>query len=498
MLTEEQQQVVACDAPLLSVAAFAGAGKTTTLLQYARARPKSKILYLAFNRSVAEEAKQRMPRNVRVATSHALAWRDVARAWDERKLRSKFGAAAIAQHFEHHAALKDSYRKWARASFIAQKINDYCQSRAQDVSAAIYEDDEDLSRLGWSREEAVELLRQVWQRATDARDPMPATHDMYFKLWQLGRPQLPFDVVLLDEAQDTNAALLDVFMRQEHATRVLVGDTHQSIYGFRGAVNAMEKLSRNAAQLALTHSFRFGQPVADVANAILHTFKGEQRRLIGAAAHASVVGRDAAKPSEMTTAVLFRTNAGLFSAAARMCSKGSASFSLLGDFESYPFDDILDTYWLKSRKISEIRSPYIRSFGTFEKLVEYTEATDDQEMRVRLKVLDEWGNAIPDVYRRVRASITAGAPLQLTTAHKSKGSEWDQVIIADDYPALMGQEAPRCARYVTTPDEGNILRTEEANLWYVAVTRARHRLVVSQELEKFLLFSAQAGSKQRH
>jgi superfamily I DNA/RNA helicase len=52
------------------------------------------------------------------------------------------------------------------------------------------------------------------------------------------KPQLNYDFVLVDEAQDTNEAVLSVLRLQDsHLT--LVGDRHQQIYEWRGAINAM-------------------------------------------------------------------------------------------------------------------------------------------------------------------------------------------------------------------------------------------------------------------
>ena len=58
-LTAEQRDIV--DFPLrhgeiLKVVAFAGTGKTTVLEQFARARPSLRLLYVAFNKSVQQEA----------------------------------------------------------------------------------------------------------------------------------------------------------------------------------------------------------------------------------------------------------------------------------------------------------------------------------------------------------------------------------------------------------------------------------------------------------
>ena len=78
-LTQEQQHVIDAleNTDRLVVQAFAGTGKTTTLEAIARAYADWHILYLAFNRSVAEKARRRFPRNVDVFTTHGLAYQAV-------------------------------------------------------------------------------------------------------------------------------------------------------------------------------------------------------------------------------------------------------------------------------------------------------------------------------------------------------------------------------------------------------------------------------------
>src|SRR6266487_911230 len=75
--TEEQQRIIQSTGNII-INAVAGSGKTTTLIEYARTRPKEKrILYLAFNNSVQKEAigkfQSKNINNVDVYTAHALA-----------------------------------------------------------------------------------------------------------------------------------------------------------------------------------------------------------------------------------------------------------------------------------------------------------------------------------------------------------------------------------------------------------------------------------------
>lgn len=77
-LTLEQEAILASTGNL-RINAVAGSGKTTTLVAYAKSRPpQSRILYLAFNRSVKLEAQRKFAeaglRNVRVETAHSLAY----------------------------------------------------------------------------------------------------------------------------------------------------------------------------------------------------------------------------------------------------------------------------------------------------------------------------------------------------------------------------------------------------------------------------------------
>ncbi|HAP0214971.1 TPA: UvrD-helicase domain-containing protein, partial [Escherichia coli] len=56
--TDEQSAIIHWQGQKLVVNAFAGTGKTSTLVQYALANPGSRMLYLAYNRAVRDEAER--------------------------------------------------------------------------------------------------------------------------------------------------------------------------------------------------------------------------------------------------------------------------------------------------------------------------------------------------------------------------------------------------------------------------------------------------------
>ena len=82
----------------------------------------------------------------------------------------------------------------------------------------------------------VKLARKLWEQMCDPQNPLKMVHDGYLKLFAMSKPQLRYDIILLDEAQDTNPITLQIVMSQvPRVALVLVGDKHQSIYGFRKA-----------------------------------------------------------------------------------------------------------------------------------------------------------------------------------------------------------------------------------------------------------------------
>ena len=80
-LTQEQVDIINSEGDI-KINAVAGSGKTTTVIEYAKTRlAGSKILYLAFNKSVKLEAvkkfKQKGLTNVTVETAHSLAYKNI-------------------------------------------------------------------------------------------------------------------------------------------------------------------------------------------------------------------------------------------------------------------------------------------------------------------------------------------------------------------------------------------------------------------------------------
>ena len=114
--------------------------------------------------------------------------------------------------------------------------------------------------------EVLPFARKAWADLQNPDDgAVRFEHDHYLKMWALTEPTIEADFLLLDEAQDTNPVLEQVFAAQrDHAQLVMVGDSAQAIYGWRGARDVMTGF--DATHLTLTRSFRFGPLLAEEAN----------------------------------------------------------------------------------------------------------------------------------------------------------------------------------------------------------------------------------------
>jgi len=491
-LTSEQQSVVSSTAQTLAVNAFAGTGKTSTLVAFAGARPNRRMLYLAFNRSVAEEARARFPANVEAKTSHSLAFYQYG-----SRYKSKLGNPCA---FHVRNVLRPPYSSdlgLVFSSLALEAVERFLMSSSEELLK---------SHVSAGRAQALKIdphdvwvaANKVWAVMQDANDPsIPMPHDGYLKLYQLSRPNLKkYAYILLDEAQDTNPCLFKLFYDQD-VGRVLVGDEHQNIYSFRGAMNAMQRM-RDAERLALTASFRFGEPVANVANAILSTFKGEKLRVRGLAEEGAILNEPV---STLKTCYLHRTNAGLFDQAVNLINQ-NAKLYFVGGIQGYRFETIMDAWSLMNREKHLIRDPFLRAFNTYDELSAYAESVEDRELKARLKVVDTYTFRIPRLMQRIEECSVAypeQADVFLATAHKSKGLEWDQVCLGSDFPDLMTKDGtrPLSSEYLNLAyDEEEPLAADEANLLYVAATRAKRYLVPNKQLKVFLSWFGRAQEKQ--
>ncbi len=459
--TEEQLAIRQSKAKTLLVSASAGTGKTSTLVLYAQARPNMQMTYLAFNRPVKEEAQRKFPKNVRCVTTHGLAYPSHGRIFQAKLGNPKPYQIAQALMLQQ----KD-------AGLTLNVVTNFLTSAEREIGE-VHTFGESIP--DYQRGMFVEYAKQAWALMCDPDNmTVSCPHDGYLKLFQLSDPTINTDVILFDEAQDANPVTLAIVEAQT-CSKVFVGDSRQSIYGFRGAVNAMDMIKADE-HLRLTTSFRYGEGVARLANTVLAAYDPLQSPIRGKGKHETCFAVDRSKPHT----VLSRTNGLLFGEAVAALHSG-VPFAFVGGVANYKFDTILDTYHLYANHKSLVKDKMIQSFGSYADMVEYGKALDDKEVNSLIRIVDEYGHDIPSLVDRIcREAVAAptGEEILMTTAHKAKGLEWMDVVLTDDFTD-MKSEKDKAGRMIP-PDR------EEVNLLYVAMTRALRGISIHPSMMEWL------------
>lgn len=464
---DNQQQLIDAKDHIVVGEAVAGSGKTTTAVGYAAARPSEKLVYLCFGKANADEARQRFPSNVDVFNIHGLAYRAIGYKYDDRLLKKGgWRPRDIAEQLGVENRIAGCIGK-TLASFYSSVDSEINESHLAAVA--------DWGLTPSEEGAVLEHTRAAWKKIIAPGSKLPVTHDTYLKLWTMSGPRLNYDCMILDEAQDTNPITEQLVMAQlDHCRLLAIGDRHQSIFGFRGATNAMQNLRELEGHRVVTmpRTWRFGPKTADVANKILQNLKGESIEIQG-------MGKDTGWGRQST--LLTRTNSGLFEEAVSRQGRG---VHWLGGVENYNLDVIVDAYNIWARSLHAVRAPFMKRFRSWNEFVDYSDSSRDAETRMLIKVVERHEHKIPQLVAQVKKNEVkdpAAAELTLTTLHKSKGMEWDCVRIGNDFEFLFAAEKEIC-------ETGELSRAteQEVNLLYVGITRARGVCRLNDETEQWL------------
>lgn len=484
-MTAEQKAIVQSKGDI-RINAVAGSGKTTTIMAYAKARPGKSILYLAFNKAVKLEAVRKFADlqldHVKVETAHSLAYKHVVFR-HQYKVRSLGYKSADIVAILGLRGSGERHGEHILANHIHKFVGYFCNSDARRVQDLNYLDivsDKQAAKFVKTYYEQIERQTRLFLAKMD-KGEIEVTHDFYLKKFQLSKPKLGYDYILFDEGQDASAAMLDVFFQQS-ATKVIVGDTHQQIYGWRFAVNSLEKAKFKTFQLST--SFRFGQDIADLAMRVL-TFKNHLD-LDGAA---TIKGSGAAKQVK-SKAVIARSNLGLLLAAIGHVQEGKLKKVYFeGNINSYTYADegasLYDVLNLYNDKKQLIRDELINGMKDMKDLEEYITKTEDKQLSMMVEVVKEYGNELPIILKslkekHVKDEDKSKAEMVFSTVHRCKGIEYDEVQLADDF---ITEVRLRKMKEDKKKEDVDLARlNEEINLLYVAVTRARKQLLMPDDM----------------
>lgn len=482
-LTPEQEVIIAAYKTnnLLKINAFAGSGKSSTLLAIAETYKDDSFLYLTFNAELAKEARAKFPSNTVAFTTHGFAYnytKNELNLFTNQpspmpkviEIQKRYGLATS----EYKLALLGvkTFALFCNSEFV--DINDSIIKNLIDnnVELSIY-----YKTNKYTIRQITRLVMQIWNDIYTKHIPM--THDYYLKYFHIALdryiPYINYDAILLDESQDQSDINVDIFNRL-NGKKILVGDTWQSIYSFKNSINAMEKIKNVDVELSLTNTFRFGNNITDKANFILNEMLGEVQKI------------KSFTPNKVgdikTVCYITRTNSGIIELFSKFHNEGKIPKTLRKPEDIFKLPlSILYFAQDKWRNKDKITEKWLLSFKTMEELKDHAEGVGDIELLTAMKIVETYWDQLEIIYDIAKSNrMKKKIDMCITSAHTSKGKQWDSVIIHNDFPDLIGcisnvaktmeqfKDIVHNSYNGTGSDARKVI--DEINLFYVAVTRA--------------------------
>jgi len=493
-LTEEQKKILDCNNDAC-IEARAGTGKTTTLIEYSLRNEKAKKIYLAFNKGISEEAKSKFNakgvKNITISTAHGLAYKSIIIG-----KQYKLGYNLSTYHLSKYLKTTGTGVANKLVAHSIKKVELFCNSADMDINTLNYEDCLSSERaISFYREHKAkidEYSNTIWKDIVAKK--IDSTHSSYLKMYQLTKPVLNYDIILCDEAQDLNPVILDIFFNQK-GRKIMVGDNHQAIYSWRGAINALKLAPESYERFTLTESFRFPQSVANLGLEVLSFKEGKEDgfdfsklRLLGKGQHSKIE----------TKAIISRSNIALLEklfTQKMVYKKPYIEGGLDGLLQTNSGVSLLDIYYLKKGEKDKIQNFFIKTFRSLGELQEYYEDIDDQSINSFVNFLTKFENTLLIELDQLKKRISDSkeyCDYTFSTIHKAKGNEWDQVqILSPDmfeegFPNKVPESISKKGKdgkvisIELTDEERDYKRkqwVEELNIYYVAVTRAKVNLI---------------------
>jgi len=212
------------------------------------------VCFVAFNRSIAEELKSRVPAGCDAMTMHSMGFRAVTRMFGRLEVNSY-----VVQ--DHVASLLGKDIRWVRQNKLTtlkatEELVGLCKMNLTletDIDRDTQYSDlyERLSRLAshygvelnGSQQEVFGLVPRVLELCKAPQGRIDYD-DMIWLPVVLGLPLAQYDLLMVDEAQDLNRCQ-QALAKRAGKRLVLCGDSKQAIYGFAGAdAESMPRMAR--------------------------------------------------------------------------------------------------------------------------------------------------------------------------------------------------------------------------------------------------------------
>ena len=446
------------------VEAVAGSGKTTTIVQSLDLLDQHKrILFLAFNKHIATELSDRVPFGCEARTMHSLGL-EILRKYRKVQIKQYKIDNILKYQVFHCDTDKEAWNKCVPYLRTVSKLISLMKSLSYghvgDIN--ILADKYDIELHG---EFDDQIVIDTWNNMLHDSKMINFDDMIWLPVYEnLDFPK--YDYVFVDEAQDLSPIQVDFVSRLlSPSSRLLaVGDTHQAIYGFRGAdTEAMNRIRQrfNATELPLSLCYRCAKSIVREAKTIVPQIEEHESQVEGKIQQIKKQEfREILKPGDY---VLCRVTADLVTecmhqirnrkkAVVKGRDIGESLVSMIKNLKAVDWEDFLEK--LETWKDNSLAN-----------CKDETKAVLIEDKYQTIRVLAEDLNSVQLLIDRIQHIFTEELDgIIFSTIHKSKGLEAKNIFI------LRGDllPHPRCKR------DWQI--EQEKNVKYVAITRAQETL----------------------
>lgn len=449
--TEEQTHILSLAASTdsnLLINAYAGCGKTSTLEMIEKVVPKKPILYLCFNKKIADDATRRMASTTTVRTFNSLGHRIWAASLgskkislDARKSQNLFKEIIDETPRRDQGPLWDSYWNVIHGVGLAKALGYIPEGKYPSAKRLISQSAFHSSLEETPDDLTADLIDAVLHRSIQAAYAGNIDYnDQVYMPGLFGGTFPRFPLVLVDEAQDLNPvnhALLNKLIKHR---AIFVGDPWQSIYGFRGAVQGgmahLEKtFSTTPADLSV--SFRCPQAIVEAARWRVPNFKWIKK-----GGHVESLTELDSSDIPDDSAIICRNNAPLFRVAMGLLITGR-SVTVSGSEIGPKLIGIMKKLGPEDMGTASL----LAAIGDWlaEKVDKGSATAPD--LAECMRVFASHGTSLSTAIRYAEHLFAQKGTIRLMTIHKAKGLEFPTVYFLDPFLCRDDEQDNNC-RYV--------------------------------------------------
>jgi len=241
---------------IMAIKSVAGSGKTTTLLELSKIHSTKKILYLAFNKALITDIKVKIKaqniQNLYPQTFDSLicgAYKFIKK----RDLSITDLKAQTVHTFIPWLEGKPFRVKKQCVDLYTQFCTDPSTTTPREFTDNLFGEEKWMLNTLWAKT----LLNQLFTFESLRKVCL-------INRWLKQYIDNSYDMIMIDETQDFDMMMLKMLLNDTAIPKIFVGDPLQSIYEWRGSVNAFNHLPPNALVLEFYSTFRIGDPACEV------------------------------------------------------------------------------------------------------------------------------------------------------------------------------------------------------------------------------------------